>query len=122
MICMKLRAARIDSFIADQGITSVNALYSGAIGGIRIQIDENDLEKAKEVLFESEPVEKGIFQCPQCSSDAVEYENVSKRAAFISLFLISIPLTWAKRKCTCLDCGHKWKYKPHQAGEPCPEA
>jgi hypothetical protein len=106
MICMKLQEAGIESFIADQGITSVNALYSGAIGGIRIQIDENDLEKAKEILFEAEPVDTGIFQCPQCSSDDVEYEKVSKRAAFISLLLINMPVIWAKRKCTCNACGH----------------
>lgn len=118
LICMKLEDAGIDSFIADQMLTSLNPLYSGAIGGIRIQIDEKDLENAREILSDSiPPVDKGIFRCPKCSSDSVEYENVSKRSAFLSLFLVSMPFTWLKRKCTCKDCGHKWKdRKPNQ---PC---
>ena len=62
MICMKLEEAGIKAFIADQGIAQVNALYSNAIGGIRIQINENDLEQAKEILFEVESVDAGIFQ------------------------------------------------------------
>ena len=110
LICMKLGGAGIESFIADQMMASINPLYSGAIGGIRIQIDEKDLEKAREILSGSiPPVDKGIFLCPNCSSDSVEYEHVSKRSAFLSLFLFSMPFTWVKRKCTCKDCGHKWK-------------
>ena len=122
MICMKLRAAGVDSLIADQGIVSVNALYSGAIGGIRIQIDENDLEKAKEALVEVEPVDTGMFQCPRCSSDDVKYERTSKRAAFAFLFLINMPITWAKRKCTCNACGYKWKDKPAPSTPPVSES
>jgi len=118
MICMKLEEAGIKSVIADQGMAQVNALYSNAIGGIRIQIHENDLERAKEILFEVEPVDTGIFQCPNCSSDNVEYERNSKRAAFISLFLINMPITWAKHKCRCKACGHIWKENPSQNMEP----
>lgn len=108
---MKLQEAGVESFIADENIGSIQPLYSGAIGGIRIQIDGADLDKAKEILFDSQPVDEGIFKCPQCSSDDVEYENVSKRSAFLSLFLINMPITWAKKKCTCKACGYKWKDK-----------
>ena len=118
MICMKLEEAGIKAFIADQGIAQVNALYSNAIGGIRIQINENDLEQAKEILFEVESVDAGIFQCPTCSSDDVEYERNSKRMAFISLFLINMPLTRAKHKCRCNACGHTWNENPTQQVEP----
>lgn len=116
IIVMKLQEAGVESFIADQTLTTINPLYSGAIGGIRIQIDENDLETAQAILFEAEPVDKGIFQCPKCSSDNIEYENVSKRSAFLSLFLINMPITWKKRKCTCQACGHRWKDTPENKG------
>lgn len=109
LLCMKLEEAGIDYFIADQNLTSLYPLYSGAIGGIKIQVHEDDLNKAREVLSESAPVENGIFCCPECGSDSVEYESVSKRSAFLSLFLIGMPLTWKKRKCTCRNCGCIWK-------------
>ena len=111
MICMQLREAGIESFIADENLGSIQPLYSGAIGGIRIQIHEDDLEKAKAILLEDEPTEKGMFCCPECGSDSIGYEHVSKRSAFLSLLLISFPFTWKKRKCTCRNCGHKWKDK-----------
>ncbi len=114
MICMKLTEAGIENFIADEALTFINPLYSGALGGIRIQIDANDLEEARAVIGDEQPVETGIFQCPKCASDSIEYENISKRSAFLSLLLINMPLTWKKRTCTCRNCGHRWKDKqPH---------
>jgi hypothetical protein len=111
MICMKLETAGIQSFIADEALSSVYPLYSGALGGIRIQINEDDLEHAREILGDTTAVDTGMFKCPKCSSDSIEYENVSKRSAFLSLFLVSMPITWNKRKCTCNECGHTWKDK-----------
>ena len=120
ILCMQLEEAGIKAFIPDQNTSSIQPLYSGAIGGIRVQIHERDLEQARELLGEPRPrVDTGIFQCPKCSSDSVEYENISKRSAFLSLFLFNVPLTWFKQKCTCKDCGHKWKDKnPNQSSEP----
>ena len=119
MLCMQLEEAGIKAFIPDQHTSLIQPLYSGAIGGIRVQIHEIDLDQARDLLGASKPnVDKGIFQCPKCSSDSVEYENVSKRSAFLSLFLVNMPFTWFKRKCTCKDCGHKWKdTKPNQPSE-----
>ena len=112
LIRMKLEGEGINVFIADQMTASISPLHSGAIGGIRIQIDEKDLEAAREVLSDNFPLaDKGMFQCPSCSSDSVEYESVSQRSAYLSLLLFNIPFTWSKRKCTCNDCGHKWKNK-----------
>lgn len=115
LLCMKLEEAGIEYFIADQNLSSLNPLYSGAIGGIRIQIHEDDLDKAKAILLDGEPIEEGIFRCPKCGSDSVEYENVSKRSAFLSMSLFYFPFTWKKQRCTCKDCGHIWKDKPNRA-------
>jgi DNA-directed RNA polymerase subunit M/transcription elongation factor TFIIS len=120
ILCMQLEEAGIKAFMPDQHISSMQPLYSGAIGGIRVQIHESDLDQARDILVASKSnIDTGIFQCPKCSSDSVEYENVSKRSAFLSLFLFNMPFTWFKRKCTCKDCGHKWKdKKPNQSSEP----
>lgn len=111
LLCMRLEEAGIEFFIADQNLASIQPLYAGAIGGIRIQIHEEDLGKAREVLLDGQSVEEGIFSCPQCGSDSVEYENVSKRSAFLSLLLFNMPFTWKTRKCTCKSCGYTWKDK-----------
>lgn len=112
ILCMRLEEAGIKAFIPDQNTTSIQPLYSGAIGGIRVQIDDSNLEAAREILGDEIHADDGIFRCPECSSDSVEYENVSKRTAFLSLLLINIPITWGKETCTCKACGHQWKDRP----------
>ena len=80
------------------------------MGGIRIQVDENDLARAREILKdELPPANRGMFECPKCKSDSVAYEKISKRFAFLSLLLIGIPLLWFKGECRCNACGYKWK-------------
>jgi hypothetical protein len=112
MLRMKLESTGIKTFIPDQNTTSVQPLYSNALGGIRIQIDESDLSRARELLKDELPqAAKGMFECPECKSDSVRYEKVSKLFAFLTLFLIGIPLLWFKRQCKCEACGHKWKEK-----------
>ena len=110
MLCVKLGAVGIKTFIPDQNTTSVQPFYSNAIGGIRVQIDENDLTRCAKILKDELPqTNRGMFECPKCKSDSVTYEKISKRFAFFSLFLIGIPLLWLKREYTCNLCGHKWR-------------
>ena len=112
VLCSKLEGNGIKAFLPDQGTVSANPLYANAIGGIRVQVDENDLERAHEILQGSLPsADRGMFECPKCGSDAVAYEKVSKRFAFLTLLLLGIPLLWFKRECKCNACGHKWKQK-----------
>src|SRR6056297_1416313 len=97
-LCARLEANGIKTFMPDEGAVMANPLYANAIGGIRIQIDEHDLPHAREILKDRLPaVSEGMFECPECGSDSVRYENVSKRFAFLSLLLIGIPLLWLKR-------------------------
>jgi hypothetical protein len=107
-----LETCGITSYMPDQGTVTIDPILSQAIGGIRIQVEENDLARAREILADRTPPSAlGIFECPKCGSDSVRYENVSKRFAFISLILLGIPLLWRKRQCQCNACGFKWKDK-----------
>ena len=109
-LCTQLEDNGIKTFVPDQGAVTANPLFANAIGGIRVQIDENDLPRAREILKDNAPTAaRGMFECPECRSDSVRYENVSKRFAFLTLLLIGIPLLWFKRQCRCEACGHKWK-------------
>ena len=110
LLCMKLGACGIGTFVPDQSTAVAQPLYGNAIGGIRVQVDEADLERAREVLADDAPHEsRGMFECPECRSDSVEYERVSRRFAFLSLLLLGIPLLWVKKECRCTSCGHRWK-------------
>ncbi|NQU41385.1 MAG: DUF2007 domain-containing protein [Lentisphaerae bacterium] len=109
-LCTLLEADGIQAFIPDQSAVAANPLLANAFGGIRVQVDESDLPRAREILANTRPAPaRGLFECPVCHSDSVRYEKVSKRLAFLSLLLIGIPLLWFKRQCVCESCGHTWK-------------
>ncbi len=109
-LCAQLEASGIKTFVPDQGAVTANPLYANALGGIRVQVHERDLPRARELLKDRLPVGAGgMFECPACKSDAVRYEKVSKRFAFLTLLLIGIPILWFKRRCVCESCGHAWK-------------
>ena len=109
-LCTLLETCGITATIPDQGTVTIDPILSQAIGGIRIQVKESDLARAREILADRRPPSApGIFECPNCGSDSVRYENVSRRFAFASLILLGIPLLWCKRQCQCNTCGSKWK-------------
>ncbi len=112
LLCMKLAENGIETFVPDQNTASLQPLFSNAMGGVRIQINENDLARAREVLKDELPqINRGVFECPNCRSDSVEYEKRSRRFAFLCLLLIGIPLLFFRRECRCNACGYKWKEK-----------
>ena len=111
-LCTLLEGHGIETFLPDQGTVMVNPLFSNAIGGIRIQVEESDLAQAREILKDKPPTEtNGLFTCPNCGSDSVEYEKVSKRFAYLTLLFFGIPLLWLKKQFKCNVCGHRWKEK-----------
>ena len=80
MLCMRLEAEGIKTFIPDQNTVSIQPFYSDAMGGIRVQVDEEDLAHAREILKDLIPqTARGMFTCPKCQSDSVEYHRELSR-------------------------------------------
>jgi hypothetical protein len=48
----KLEAAGIECFLKNELTVQVNPLYSNAIGGVELQVNEEDVETAEEILRE----------------------------------------------------------------------
>jgi hypothetical protein len=113
----------IDCFVSNENITTANPLYMNAVGGIEVQIKEEDKENAIKILAQhrgeeksNEHFEKPVTEkiaseilCPQCGSDEVRKEKVSAAAFAVSLLLLGFPLPFFKRKHHCFDCQHEWK-------------
>jgi hypothetical protein len=50
LLRLRLGAGGIDAYVQDENMVQMNWLYSNAIGGVRVQIDETDLEAAREIV------------------------------------------------------------------------
>jgi hypothetical protein len=112
-LCVQLASHGIEASIPDQGAMSALPLHGSALGGIRVQVDEEDFEKARDILrgisavfAEQKP------SCPKCGSLQVEYKRQSWFVAALVVILVGIPLLWLKKKFQCHSCGHRWEEDP----------
>lgn len=108
-----LAESGINSFIANEQLIQSDWLLSQAVGGIQLQVFEEDLEKAQQVLKDykdneefSLEVEHTIenpefdFVCPKCGSNHIYRDDSST-----SFFGISIVTS---HKFICYYCGNEF--------------
>jgi len=61
LVRMRLEAGGIPAFIHQDNTIQVQWMYSSELGGVRLQIDEEDFERAKEIL-DAPPVDSETFE------------------------------------------------------------
>jgi len=121
----KLDSEGIQAFVVDDCVVAVNWLYSLAVGGVKLQVAEPDVEKALETLSVGRNITETTHevesvgnqpQCPKCGSLHARHETFDSRAAFIShlatmplLGSLGIPLPIFKPEWVCSKCGYRWK-------------
>jgi len=124
LVRTKLESEGIDCAVIDEIRGSTGWQYAIAIGGVRLQVNESDAQRALEILqgFQDEPIgdepaEEQIAEsetesdrcCPRCGAAEIQYEEFSRRLVFISLVFLGFPLPFLKRRWTCRNCGYQWK-------------
>ena len=113
----KLESAGIDSVLADGNLVRMDWLLSNAIGGIRLQVEERDLESARAVLDEPIPAELGEEapgepfvqpRCPRCCSLDIGFEGIDRFWTYGLWLLLSFPIPVRKGNWKCYTCGLEW--------------
>ena len=99
----RLEGSGVAASIRDEHTISTDWFYSNAIGGVRVEVEDEDVARAREIL-ELPPIEKGILTCPRCGSENVRLRELSAWTA-MSLFL-GFPLPVKTRQADCISC-HK---------------
>ena len=112
----------IECFLTDVNMLTVNLMYSQAIGGVKLNVFQRDIEQINSLLKaeQIEPItdptanedEAGIH-CPKCNSVNVSYGgSVNRKFGYRHLF---IPIILGLYPCTmrkayhCFDCHHEFK-------------
>ena len=117
LLRMQLEAGGVDAYIQDENTVQMNWLYSNAIGGVRVQIGEQDLEAARAIVAAPQMNESDseLTECPECSSTKTAPDELPRRMAFLSMlfstvmFGVSFPFAFLRRRWRCADCGHTWR-------------
>jgi Zn finger protein HypA/HybF involved in hydrogenase expression len=138
----RLESEGITCFVQDELTVQVNPLYSNAIGGVKLQVKESDLNQAIEILKETgyikgedlqspkeSPCLREHYQikhyatsevktiCPICGSEEVVK---SKKAGWFFLFTSFLLLPFCgvfspflQKTYYCLNCKEEFKRKPN---------
>jgi hypothetical protein len=113
-----LDSAGIECFLVDENMIRMNWFISNPLGGIRLQVNRDDVEEAVTLL--SEPTPEGFDieglgkyqqpQCPGCRSvDIAHHAGLDKRFALPALWFAGIPIPVARNEWECQSCGAKWR-------------
>jgi|SRR5579872_2834062 len=109
-----LDSAGIFCVLADENIVRMDWFISNVIGGIKLCVNQEDVEVALQILNQPIPesfsVEDDVDfsqpRCPKCNSVDISYHDIDKKLSYASLFVVPLPV--ADDIWTCSSCGHQW--------------
>ncbi|NBB78737.1 MAG: DUF2007 domain-containing protein [Verrucomicrobia bacterium] len=83
-------------------------MYSNAVGGVKIEVPDAEVDKAKEIL--NLPKEaNGLLACPHCGSGNVKMREMNLFTAISVAIGFMIP--FASNKVDCMDCSESFDLK-----------
>jgi hypothetical protein len=104
-----LESEGIGAFLQDQHLVRMDWLYTNVIGGLRLQVAQDDLERASAVLAAGsapvDPSEMSAQHCVDCQGLEVSRIVRGRRAAFILWLLAGFPLWVPRSTWRCSQCG-----------------
>jgi hypothetical protein len=123
IIKTRLEDSDIPCFLTDENITTIYSLYNQAVGGVKLNVFEKDVDRINALLAETgieantEPENTGTSEdkilCESCGSDNVGYGQATKDrfswwVTLTSIFFMVYP--FKANKCYhCYNCGHEFK-------------
>ena len=122
-----LDSAGIECLLVDENMIRMNWFVSNLLGGIRLQVNSDDVEEALTLLNEPPPEGFDIEgvgryeqpQCPRCGSQQItHYSGLDKRFALPALWVAGIPVPIWRNEWTCQSCGAEWRDSELEKPEP----
>ena len=112
----RLESENIPAYLKDGETVNMNWLLSNAVGGVKVQVADADMEKAKGILASSPAVgaweeddPDDLILCPRCQNQDIQYVIRGRRLTFLTWVLCGIPLLWPRKRLHCSKCGYKWR-------------
>ena len=115
----KLESEGIVCYIFDENMVTYNPIYNIAFGGIKLKINEQDLNKASNIIKlinESKITDENneIIKCPKCNSEELYIGYKSMKGVkgvlsiIVSLIFMIFPIYY-KTLNKCKICGQEFR-------------
>lgn len=123
----RLEVDGIQAYVADEHTITMQWLYSDALGGVKVQVREQDLSRARSILAEDLSVDAMIVAaddkplrtticCEACGGSQLEPCSIGVRGAWSMFLLLQFPLWPFRRTLRCRDCGEIGRYSQSALG------
>ena len=109
----KLESEGIRCCIADAELVTMNWALSNAVGGVKVQILDEDIERVRPIVEQMDEIPgQFIFLppkqiCPSCGSSDVQRRPYP---IMLSILTLGFPLLFSSRGFLCNQCGHEFKH------------
>ncbi len=112
-----LESAGIEAWIADENLVRMDWFYSNMVGGMRLQVAEDDETAAREILEQDAPRtiaygEDETYEqpnCPKCGAHEITLGDGTERGrSFVGLWAVGIPVPPRRAVWHCEECGANW--------------
>jgi len=109
----RLEEAGINCWLKDEQTVTLNPILGNAIGGIKLMVAEDDIDRSTEILNALKEIKRKSFACPNCGSHNIEYITTNRKPTNV----ISSILTWMlgnyaigiKQVWHCFDCHEEFE-------------
>ncbi|PTT13302.1 hypothetical protein DBR27_04930 [Flavobacterium sp. HMWF030] len=112
IFCGKLESEGVEVYLRDINTVDSNPIWSNAVGGVKIFVKSDDLEKANRILSEisqfSVNEHNELIKCPNCGAEEIEMvtsiKDTKSLLAFVfSLLFVLMPF-YSKHRYKCNKC------------------
>jgi hypothetical protein len=124
----RLQAEGIEVYVAHEHHIWANWFLSTALGGVKLQVNPEDAQRADEILRHEQAGDyEGLLPeadppdtepqpgCPACYSPDITAFRRSGRLSLFIVWLSSLPLPYSGVTMVCRRCGHTWVNREEQA-------
>ncbi|MDB5206623.1 MAG: hypothetical protein JWR72_1698 [Flavisolibacter sp.] len=109
----RLEEEGIQCWLKNENTTTIMPIWTTAIGGIQLMVNEDQSQRAGDLLKKFEAEKKKVTKCPECGSEDVEYINTMRKpvnwlSAAIT-FLAGDIAVMPEQRYHCFSCKSEWK-------------
>jgi transposase-like protein len=108
----RFQRAGLKADIHNEGHLQQVAFMSRPQANMKVQVDDDDFERAQSLMVEwetSDPdIASAIIRCPQCGSSRIEYPQLTRKAITPAMASVLFALKIFPKEFYCEDCHFTW--------------
>ena len=111
----RLQEAGLHADMINEGHIQQVAFMSKPQANVKVQVDDNDFEKALGHMTQweaSDPdISAAMIRCPQCGSSRIEYPQMTRKFLTPALASVLFALKIFPKEFYCEDCHFTWSHE-----------